>query len=66
MTLPPVEIKPEDVKESGLLKDKIVIDHQKGGGMVMEMAILAEAANDWIDKCRRWRSIAKSKVSPRW
>ena len=31
MTLPPVEIKPEAVKESGLLKDKIVIDHQKGG-----------------------------------
>lgn len=65
MTLPPVEIKPEDVKESGLLKDKIVIDHQKGGGMVMEMAILAEAANDWIDKCRRWEKYCNEQGEPK-
>ena len=65
MTLPPVEIKPEAVKESGLLKDKIVIDHQKGGGMVMEMAILAEAANDWIDKCRRWEKYCNEQGEPK-
>lgn len=61
MTLPPVEIKPEDVKDSGLLKDKIIIDHQKGGGMVMEMAILAEATSDWIDKCSRWEKYCKEQ-----
>ena len=61
MTLPPVEIKPEDVKESGLLKDKIIIDHQKGGGMVMEMAILAEATSDWMDKCSRWKKYCKEQ-----
>ena len=65
MILPPVEIRPEDVKESGLLKDKIVIDHQKGGGMIMEMAILAEAANDWIDKCRRWEKYCKEQGEPK-
>ena len=61
ISLTPVEIKPEVVKDSGLLKDKIIIDHQKGGGMVMEMAILAEAASDWMDKCSRWEKYCKEQ-----
>lgn len=63
--LTPVDIKPEDVKESGLLKDKIIIDHQKSGGLVMEMAILAEGVSDWMDKCSRWEKYCKEQGEQR-
>ncbi len=63
--LTPVDIKPEDVKESGLLKDKIIIDNQKNGGLVMEMAILAEAVSDWMDKCSRWEKYCKEQGEQR-
>lgn len=49
-----VEITPEDVRPSGLLKDHIELDYsgdQRHGG---EMTIMRLAVEEWLDKCKHW------------
>lgn len=49
-----VEITPEDVRPSGLLKDHIELDYsgdQQHGG---EMTIMRLAVEEWLDKCKHW------------
>lgn len=50
-----VEITPEDVRPSGLLKDHIELDYsgdQRHGGA---MTIMRLAVEEWLDKCNHWR-----------
>ena len=50
-----VEISPEDVRPSGLLKDHIELDYsgdQRHGG---EMTVMRLAVEEWLDKCKHWR-----------
>lgn len=54
--MPKVEVTPDEVRESGLLKDKINIHHPKAGEVFAEMTYLAQAAKDWIDKCKHWEA----------
>jgi type III restriction enzyme len=48
-----VYIKAEDVRESGLLKDRILIHHPDSASQA-EMTLLAEAANRWQAMEKRW------------
>jgi type III restriction enzyme len=52
-TVHKVYIKAEDVRESGLLKDRILI-HYPDSASQAEMTLLAEAANRWQIMEKRW------------
>jgi len=52
-TVHKVYIKAEDVRESGLLKDRILI-HYPDSASQAEMTLLAEAANRWQGIEKRW------------
>jgi type III restriction enzyme len=52
-TVHKVYIKAEDVRESGLLKDRILI-HYPDSASQAEMTLLAEAANRWQSIEKRW------------
>ena len=54
--MPKVEVTPDEVRESGLLKDKINIHHPKDGEAFAEMTYLAQAAKEWKDKCNHWET----------
>lgn len=65
--LPKVEVTPDEVRESGLLKDEIKIHHPETGEAFAEMTYLAEAAKDWKEKCRHWEAYRQHEdveVSP--
>lgn len=49
-----VIIKPEDVRESGLLKDRILI-HYPDDTTQAEMTMLASAANQWKSMAKQWK-----------
>ena len=51
-----VEVTPDEVRESGLLKDKINIHHPNDGEAFAEMTYLAQAAKEWRDKCNHWEA----------
>lgn len=54
--MPKVEVTPDEVRESGLLKDKINIHHPTDGEAFAEMTYLAQAAKEWMDKCKHWEA----------
>jgi type III restriction enzyme len=54
--MPKVEVTADEVRESGLLKDKINIHHPKDGETFAEMTYLAQAAKEWRDKCNHWEA----------
>ena len=55
-TLYYVIVKPDDVRASGLLKDKIIAACPKEAGQKNDLAMLQAATEDWIDKCEHWRN----------
>ena len=54
--MPKVDVTPDEVRESGLLKDKINIHHPNDGEAFAEMTYLAQAAKEWKDKCNHWEA----------
>lgn len=54
--MPKVEVTPDEVRESGLLKDKINIHHTDNGEAIAEMTYLGQAAKEWKDKCNHWEA----------
>ena len=54
--MPKVEVTPDEVRESGLLKDKINIHHPNDGEAFAEMTYLAQAAKEWKEKCNHWEA----------
>lgn len=65
--LPKVEVTPDEVRASGLLKDEIKIHHPNDGEAFAEMTYLAEAAKDWKEKCQHWEAYRQHEnveVSP--
>ncbi|MET3938453.1 type III restriction enzyme [Paenibacillus sp. PvP094] len=50
-----IMIKPEDVRESGLIKDRIVIDYPDLA-LDNEVTMLNAALNDWDNKRSQWKS----------
>ena len=59
-TIHKVFIKAEDVRESGLLKDRILI-HYPDSASQAEMTLLAEAANRWQTIELRWSAYCKGQ-----
>lgn len=47
-------ISPEDVRSSGLLKDRIAIIHPTDVARDNEMVLLEAAVEEWLKKCKRW------------
>lgn len=47
-------VKTEDVRKSGLLKERIIVTYPQDPEKIDEMALLDAAASDWKDKCDRW------------
>lgn len=47
-----VKTTPEDVRASGLLKDRIVITYPESTGN--DMAVLQAATDEWNNKCKHW------------
>ena len=43
------------VRESGLLKDRIIVIHPDDMQKYNDMAVLDRATDEWIEKCRHWR-----------
>ena len=54
--MPRVEVTADEVRESGLLKDKINIHHPNDDESFAEMTYLAQAAKEWKDKCEHWEA----------
>lgn len=44
----------DEVRASGLLKDRIVITYPEGGAINKDMAILQAASDDWKEKWEHW------------
>lgn len=59
-TVHKVYIQAEDVRESGLLKDRIVI-HYPDSASQAEMTLLAEAANRWQGIEKRWAEYCQNQ-----
>ena len=51
-----VIVKPDDVRASGLLKDKIIAACPKENGQKNDLAMLQAATEDWMEKCAHWRN----------
>lgn len=59
-TVHKVYVPVEDVRRSGLLKDRVVIDHPEAKSTV-EMSLLEEAARRWRDTEERWAAYCKAE-----
>ena len=57
-------IKPEDVRSSGLLKDKIRIFSPRSQTKEDDIAYLEAAVNEWLTKCSRWGRYS-NQISPK-
>jgi len=62
-TVHKVHIPAEDVRQSGLLKDRILIHYPASSGQA-EMTLLAEAANRWQFMRQRWQIYCQAEQLP--
>jgi len=62
-TVHKVAIPPDDVRQSGLLKDRILIHHPESA-TTAEMALLEEAARRWAQMTSSWASYGKAEDVP--
>ena len=62
-TVHKVYIQPEEVRESGLLKDRILIHYPEPASQA-EMTLLAEAANRWQTIKERWSAYCQNQDEP--
>ena len=53
-TLHKVVVSPAQVRQSGLLKDRIVITYPEDPTKHSDMAVLQAATDEWQDKCKHW------------
>lgn len=59
-TLHKVIVNPADVRSSGLLKDRIIINYPQDSSRHNDMAVLHAAANEWREKCQHWKQYTDS------
>ena len=57
-----VEVRPEEVRASGLLKDRIIITYPEQDS-IDDMVILQAAADEWKNKCDRWNYYCETQHS---
>ncbi len=57
-----VDVRPDEVRASGLLKDRIVITYPEQDS-IDDMVILQAAADEWKDKCEHWNYYCTTQKS---
>ena len=57
----PVRVLPEDVRSSGLLKDRVIIYYPKDANEQKDMAVLQAAADEWLQKCLHWETFCREQ-----
>ena len=62
-TMHRVHVKADDVRESGLLKDRIVINYPAAARQA-EMTLLGEAAAHWQAMRKRWKAYCRAEDEP--
>lgn len=63
-TLHKVVISPAQVRQSGLLKDRIVITYPDDPDKHGDMAVLQAATDEWQDKCKHWHQYTYEQHYP--
>lgn len=57
-----VDVRPDEVRSSGLLKDRIIITYPEQDS-IDDMVILQAAADEWKDKCEHWNYYCEKQHS---
>lgn len=57
-----VDVRPDEVRSSGLLKDRIIITYPEQES-IDDMVILQAAADEWKDKCEHWNYYCETQHS---
>lgn len=57
-----VDVRPDEVRSSGLLKDRIIITYPEQDS-IDDMVILQAAADEWKDKCGHWNYYCETQHS---
>lgn len=57
-----VDVRPDEVRSSGLLKDRIIITYPEQDS-IDDMVILQAAADEWKDKCNHWNYYCETQHS---
>ncbi len=57
----PVKVSAEDVRASGLLKERILVVYPEDAEKFNETAVLQAATREWIDKCKHWREYTRTQ-----
>ena len=57
----PVRVGPEEVRSSGLLKDRVIIYYPKNINEQKDIAVLQAATDEWIAKCQHWETFCREQ-----
>lgn len=58
-----VKVHAEQVRLSGLLKDKILVTYPEDIAKYNETAVLQAATKEWMNKCKHWRQFCREQHS---
>lgn len=57
----PVRVSPEEVRSSGLLKDRVIIYYPKEASEQKDVAVLQAATDEWVAKCQHWETFCREQ-----
>ncbi len=57
----PVRVSPEEVRSSGLLKDRVIIYYPKETNGQKDIAVLQAATDEWKAKCLHWETFCREQ-----
>ena len=57
----PVRVTPEEVRSSGLLKDRVIIYYPKEANEQKDIAVLQAATDEWLEKCLHWETFCREQ-----
>ena len=57
----PVRVSTEEVRASGLLKDRVIIYYPKEANEQKDMTILQAATEEWVSKCIHWETFCREQ-----
>ena len=60
-TIRPVRVTPKEVRDSGLLKDRIIITYSAKTDVQKDWAVLEAATDEWVNKCRHWDAYCREQ-----
>lgn len=57
----PVRVSPDEVRSSGLLKDRVIIYYPKDTDEQKDIAVLQAATDEWKVKCQHWEAFCREQ-----